>query len=62
MNTAKETVQNMLKNLPDDCTIEDMQYHLYVLEKIKRGLDDVEQGRTYSQEEVEAYFNRKWSK
>lgn len=37
-----------------------MQYHLYVLEKIKRGLDDVEQGRTYSQEKVEAYFNRKW--
>ena len=37
--TAKEQIQVLLKNLPDDCTLEDIQYHLYVLEKIKQGRD-----------------------
>ena len=37
MNTAKQEVQLLLKKLPDDCTIEDIQYHLYVIEKIQRG-------------------------
>ena len=28
----------MLETLPDDSTLEDIQYHLYVLEKVKRGV------------------------
>ncbi len=31
MNTVKEEVKTLLERLPDDCTIEDIQYHLYVL-------------------------------
>ncbi len=38
MNTAKDEVQSLLKRLPDNCTIEDIQYHLYVIEKINKGL------------------------
>lgn len=60
MSAAKEEVQNLLNNLPDDCALEDVQYHLYVLEKIKRGLADVEAGRTYTQAEVEAHIAQKW--
>jgi hypothetical protein len=37
MNTVKEEVKTLLEKLPDDCTIEDIQYHLYVLEKIQKG-------------------------
>ncbi|MBI4745098.1 MAG: hypothetical protein HY786_00770, partial [Deltaproteobacteria bacterium] len=37
----------------DDCSLEDVQYHLYVLQKIERGLKDAAEGRTYTQEEVE---------
>lgn len=33
----------MLKSLPDDSSFEDIQYHLYVLEKVKRGLERAEQ-------------------
>ena len=36
--TAKQEVQALLKKLPERCTIEDIQYHLYVIEKIHRGL------------------------
>jgi predicted transcriptional regulator len=60
MSAAKDEVRKLLDNLPDDCTLEDVQYHLYVLEKIQRGLADVEAGRTYTQEEAEARIAAKW--
>jgi hypothetical protein len=31
MSTAKEEVQALLNSLPDDCSLEDIQYHLYVI-------------------------------
>lgn len=37
MNTAKAEVAEMLSILPDESSLEDIQYHLYVLEKIKNG-------------------------
>lgn len=60
MATAKEEVQRMLERLPDDCSLEDIQYHIYVMEKIERGLADVAAGRTIPHEEVEAEMRRKW--
>ena len=59
MHTAKQEVSELLNRLPDDCTLEDVQYHLYVLQKIERGLKDVEEGRIYTQEEVEKKMS-KW--
>jgi len=56
MGTAKREVQELLRRLPDDCSIEDVQYHLYVLEKIHRGIEDSDAGRTLSQDEVEQEF------
>ena len=59
MKTAKQEVSDLLTRLPDDCSLEDVQYHLYVLQKIERGLKDVEEGRVYTQEEVEEQM-AKW--
>ncbi len=59
MQTAKQEVSKLLKRLPDNCTLEDVQYHLYVLQKIERGLKDAEEGRVYTQEEVEKMM-AKW--
>ncbi len=53
MRTAKEEVQKMLEQLPDDVSFEDIQYHIYVREKIERGLKDIDEGRVLSQEEIE---------
>ena len=39
MSTTKQDVESLLKALPDDCTFEDVQYHLCVIEKIQRGLN-----------------------
>jgi predicted transcriptional regulator len=53
MQTAKQEVRDLLENLPEDCTFEDIQYHLYVLQKIERGMKDAREGRIYTQKEVE---------
>ncbi len=50
MVAVTEEVATVLRHLPADGTLE---YGLYVLEKVKRGLANVEAGRTLTQEEVE---------
>jgi hypothetical protein len=37
MISAKSNVASLLRMLPDDRTLENIQYHLDVLEKIQRG-------------------------
>jgi hypothetical protein len=59
MNTIKEAIKSILNQLPDDCSIEDIQYHLYVLEKIRQGLAVADTENRLKQEEVEGLLN-KW--
>lgn len=59
MQTAKQEVEELLKQLPDDSTHEDIQYHLYVLEKIRKGQDDITQGRTSGHSEAKERL-KKW--
>lgn len=58
MSTSKDEVRALLDKLPDDCSVEDIQYHLYVVEKINRGIERAEKEGTLSQEEVERKFSR----
>ena len=58
MSTVKQDVESLIRRLPDDCTIEDVQYHLYILEKIRRGVLSAEAGRVKTQEEVEERFSQ----
>ncbi|MCK4417671.1 MAG: hypothetical protein KAV99_05845 [Candidatus Latescibacteria bacterium] len=59
MSTPKEEIRKMLDQIPDDVSFEDIQYHIYVREKIERGLKDVEEGRVLSQQEIERRMS-KW--
>jgi hypothetical protein len=59
MNTAKDEVRELLDKLPENCSLEDVQYHLYVIEKIKHGLQVAEEQGTLTQEEAEARL-KKW--
>ena len=54
MSTAKHDVELLLNKLPEDCTLEDIQYHLYVLEKVRRGLVEAQEQGSIPQSEVEA--------
>jgi predicted transcriptional regulator len=58
MSTAKEEVRRLLDQVPDDASLEDIQYHIFVCQKIERGLKDVEAGRVIGQEEAEKRMTR----
>ena len=59
MDTPKDEVRSLLDRLPDDCTLEDVQYHLYVVEKVQRGIERAEEEGGISHEEVERRLG-KW--
>ncbi len=59
MSTPKDEVRKLLDQLPEDSSFEDIQYHIYVREKIERGLKDVKEGRVVTVEEVERRMS-KW--
>ena len=58
MSTVKEEVTTLIGKLPDTCTYEDIQYHLYILEKVHKGLEKAEKGQIISQEEIEARYEQ----
>ena len=60
MSTAKKEVELLLKKLPEDCSLEDIQYHLYVIEKVHRGLEVADAKGTFTQEEAESRLD-KWT-
>ena len=49
---AKDAVFRLLETLPEDTTFEDIQYHLFVLQKIRAGQEAADAGETISHEEV----------
>ena len=59
MSTAKNQVQSFLEKLPDDCTLEDIQYHLYVVQKVHRGIDRAEKEDEISKQDFEKQLG-KW--
>jgi hypothetical protein len=44
VRTAKQDVAQLPDQLPDDSTLEDIRYHLYVLEKLKKGQQSIADG------------------
>lgn len=57
---TKQAVRALLDRLPDDCSVEDVLYHLYVLQAIESGQADVAAGRTIPHEEVDRAMRQKW--
>lgn len=56
--SVKEEIRRLLEQLPDDCSLEDVQYHLYVRQKIELSLADARQGHVVAQEEAERRLAR----
>jgi hypothetical protein len=55
----REEVESLLDRLPDNSTIEDIQYHLYVIDKVRKGLESVDRDGGLTQEQVEERLS-KW--
>ncbi|MFA6955531.1 MAG: hypothetical protein WC538_06625 [Thermoanaerobaculia bacterium] len=52
MDAAKEQVKQILELLPEDASLEDIQYHIYVRQRIEQGLADGSAGRVVAHAEV----------
>lgn len=52
--SAKTDVLELVQRMPDNASLEDIQYQLYVREKIQKSLDAVAGGKAKSNEEAAA--------
>lgn len=50
MQAAKQDALNTINQLPDSADMEEIMYRLYVLDKVRKGQEDVEQGRVIDAE------------
>lgn len=57
--TAKETARAVLDRLPEDCSLDDVLCHLYVVQTVQQGRADVVAGLTIPHDEVKAELRRK---
>jgi predicted transcriptional regulator len=53
MSPVKEAAIKLIQSLPENCTFEDIQYHLYVREKVEAGLHAIDTGQVMSEEEAD---------
>lgn len=52
MQAAKQDALNTINQLPDTADMEEIMYRLYVLDKVRKGQEDVEQGRLSSADDL----------
>jgi predicted transcriptional regulator len=51
--TVKEQVMEWIRALPDDCTLNDIQYQLELRARVEEGMRALDEGRVVPQEEAE---------
>jgi hypothetical protein len=61
MLATKQKVRDLLERLPDDCSLDDVVYHLYLMQKVEAGLADAEAGRLIPHDVVAAELRHKWT-
>ena len=52
MQHAKQEALEAIGRLPDDVDMDEIMYRLYVLDKIRKGREDVEAGRTIAHDDL----------
>jgi hypothetical protein len=58
----KSKVIETLGSLPEEFSTEELIERIIFIDKVEKGLQDVEDGKTYSLQEVKEKLNQKWSK
>jgi len=56
MQTVKQIVHDIADHLPEQATLDDAIYTLYVRQKLERARDDIKAGRVTSQDEMEKKY------
>ena len=58
--TTKQAVIELLDKLPEDCTLDEIQYRLYMLQTVERGRQEFAQGEKLRHEDVMRELRKKW--
>ena len=58
MSSAIEEAKSLLDRLPKVASIEDLQYHLYVIDKVRNSLESIKNDGGLTQEQVENRLSR----
>ncbi len=61
MPTVKESVMSMVKDMPENATLEDIMESLYVKQKILKGQKQLEAGQFYTHKEAKEIM-KEWLK
>ena len=61
INIKKEVIK-LIKGLPEDITLEDIQYHLSVKQKLLKAENQISEGKTIPHEQVLEKARKKWFK
>lgn len=56
MPTTKKQALQMIKNLPEKATWDDIMYEIYVRKKIEAGVKAADEGRVVSHEDIKKRF------
>ena len=59
-DNAKQRVRDLLDLLPDDCTLQDVLYQLFVEQRIEAGVADADAGNVVPHGEVFERLEREW--
>ncbi len=54
MTTAKESARDLIDQMPEEASWDDIMYELYVKQKIESGIQDVSEGRVAAHEDIKA--------
>ena len=57
---AKQAVQELLDKLPDDCTIDEILYQVYVVRSVEQGKSEIEAGQGIPHAQVVEELRREW--
>ena len=60
MQAAKQDALNTINQLPENADMEEIMYRLYVLDKVRKGREAVEQGETLTSEELQRDIDSWW--
>jgi hypothetical protein len=60
--STKQILKQLINELPDDATIADVQYRLYIIDAVNRGRNEIASGAGIPHAQVAAELRAKWGR
>ncbi len=54
---SKQEIQKILDTLPEDVSVDDVMYRLYILGKHENAINDIQNGDVFAPDEVRMFLN-----